>query len=104
MNKDEVKNMIHQWGIQRLDSMEKEHDEKRDGNIAYTRVTISALLARELGLELPANVGPTDELVVRTHWNFKERTARKYFVFWVHMPGNKEDLDPFLWGDGEFLS
>ena len=97
MKRGEVRKTIHEWGIDRLKRMN--HSES-DGNIAWTEIRISALLAREAGLDLSvATFEPNQELRVRQWWNFKERTPRKYFVYFV----DGDQTEPFLSGDGEFL-
>ncbi len=102
--RDEVREMIHQWGMDRLERLEEDNITSKDGNIARTIVRISAELAREAGVKLPSGFEPNDQLSVVHHWNFKERTIRNYYVFWVHMPSGISDDLPFLHGNGEFLS
>ncbi len=98
MKREEIRGMLHQWGLDRLKMME--HKEWF-GNVANTEFVISATLAREAGLDLSAaTFGPDQKLLVRQHWNFKERTPRRYFVFFV----DADQSEPFLTGDGEFLS
>ncbi len=87
--------MIYQWGLERLERKEW------FGNVANTEIIISAELAREAGLDLSAaTFGSGQQLLVRQRWNFKERTPRRYFVFFV----DADQSEPFLTGDGEFLS
>jgi len=104
MKREEIRAMLHQWAMDQLERLEGDNITAKDGNIARTIVKISAELAREVGVELPAGFEPIDQLSVVHHWNFKERTIRNYYVFWVHMPSGISDDLPFLRGNGEFLS